>query len=98
MKLLPLALLPTLLASPLTPAGPEQHRIPTRHESAVLGRRILALSKLSDFSTTFPVSHADLSSSDVDADTFARRPSEVDGLPISMMEYVADCEDWKSVV
>lgn len=95
MKLLPLALLPTLLASPLTPAAPE-HRIPTSYESAVMGRRILALSKLADFSTTFPVSHPHpdpASDADADADAFDSRPRDVDGLPISMMEYVADCDD-----
>ena len=93
MKLPFLALLPTLLASPL--AGPEpapaDHRIPTRYESAVIGRRVLALSKLADFSTTFPVSHPH-AADDADAE-FARRPPEVDGLPISMVDYIADCED-----
>lgn len=91
MKLLPLALsLPTLLASPLSTPAHTENRIPTSYESAVMGRRILALSKLADFSTTFPVSHP---RADEDADAFGRRPDEVDGLPINMMDYIADCED-----
>lgn len=96
MKLLALALaIPTLLASPLSaPADttPADHRIPTSYESAVMGRRILALSKLGDFSTTFPVSHPPSSSAEDDAEALAR-PRDLDGLPVNMMEYVAECED-----
>lgn len=93
MKLLALALaVPALLASPLSaPADttPADHRIPTSYESAVMGRRVLALSKLGDFSTTFP-SSAPPESDDAEA---LSRPRDVDGLPINMMEYVAECED-----
>ena len=64
------------------------HRIPTSAESAVMGRRILALSKLATLSTVFPTE-----SSDKDADASEHRPSGVAGVPIGMMDYVADCED-----
>lgn len=99
MKLLALALaVPGLLASPLSAPGtaPADHRIPTSYESAVMGRRVLALSKLADFSTTFPVStppdSADNAAGEGDVEALAR-PSGIDGLPVNMMEYVADCED-----
>ncbi|KAH8169787.1 pyridoxamine 5'-phosphate oxidase domain-containing protein [Sarocladium implicatum] len=64
------------------------HRIPTSFESAVMGRRTLALSKLATLSTVFPTD-----SGDKDADASERRPSGLGGVPIGMMDYVADCED-----
>ncbi|PTB45025.1 uncharacterized protein TrAFT101_000495 [Trichoderma asperellum] len=66
-------------------------RIPTSYESAVLGRRILALTKLGTLSSTFPKSKS--SSSNRDADATWNRPEGLDGLPIGQMEYIADCED-----
>ncbi|KAI1815625.1 pyridoxamine 5'-phosphate oxidase-domain-containing protein [Poronia punctata] len=51
------------------------HRIPTSYESAVLGRRILALTPLGTVATVFPES------------------SGLEGMPHSLMEYVADCEE-----
>lgn len=58
------------------------HRIPTSYESAVMGRRILALTKLATFSTVFPEAKAN-----------SRRPSGLDGVPVGLMDYIADCED-----
>lgn len=58
------------------------HRIPTSYESAVMGRRILALTKLATFSTVFPEAKAQ-----------ARRPAGLEGVPIGLMDYIADCED-----
>jgi hypothetical protein len=60
----------------------EAHRIPTSHESAVMGRRILALTKLATLSTVFPRT----SSNEI-------RPGGMEGQPIGLMDYVADCED-----
>lgn len=64
-----------------------EHRIPSSYESAVMARRVLALTKLATLSTVFPEEkHSD----GVDA---AERPSDLGGLPIGLMDYVADCED-----
>lgn len=99
------ATLPLALTSP-TPANapPPGHRIPTAHESAVMGRRMLALSKLADFATVFPsdrrsAAAAAVSSSSEEEEDDARlvaslaRPDGLAGLPIDMMDYYADCED-----
>ncbi|SPO00032.1 uncharacterized protein DNG_02884 [Cephalotrichum gorgonifer] len=100
-SLLTLALaLPSALGSPaLFPQAdsaaappPAGHRIPTSYESAVMGRRILALSKLADFSTTFPTSSSSSESED-EATSLGRRPEGLAGLPINMMDYIAECED-----
>lgn len=64
-------------------------RVPTSYESAVLGRRALALTKLGTLSSTFPKS----SSSNKDADAAENRPEGLDGQPFGQMEYIADCED-----
>jgi hypothetical protein len=63
------------------------YRIPTSYESAVLGRRILALTPLGNVATVFP----DSSKGQYEAEE--NRPSGLGGLPHSLMEYVADCED-----
>ena len=60
-------------------------KIPTSYESAVMGRRILALSKLATLSTVFP--------DNSDASAAEHRPADLGGVPIGMMDYVADCED-----
>lgn len=65
----------------------ESYKIPTSYESAVMGRRVLALSKLGTLSTVFP------EPSTHDADTHEIRPSGMEGQPIGLMDYVADCED-----
>lgn len=58
-------------------------RIPTSSESAVMGRRILHLSPLGTLSTTFPSSSA----------TYGSPPSGLQGMPIGLMDYLADCEE-----
>ncbi|KYK59896.1 hypothetical protein DCS_01030 [Drechmeria coniospora] len=63
----------------------EVSRIPTSYESAVMGRRILALSKLGTFSTVFPA--------DSSAGGLERRPAGLGGMPIGLMDYLADCEE-----
>lgn len=62
-------------------------KIPTSYESAVMGRRILALSKLATLSTVFP------QDSDSGIGATERRPAGLGGIPIGLMDYVADCED-----
>lgn len=64
-------------------------KIPSSYESAVMGRRILALSKLAELSTVFPSSshHHD------GVQGMEHRPSELGHVPIGLMDYVADCED-----
>ncbi|PKS09482.1 hypothetical protein jhhlp_004099 [Lomentospora prolificans] len=88
---LPLALTsPTLFTDTNPVAAPPGRRIPTPHESAVMGRRMLALSKLADFATVFPSQSK--SASDDEINVLAR-PEGLEGLPIDMMDYFADCED-----
>ncbi|KAL6900236.1 pyridoxamine 5'-phosphate oxidase domain-containing protein [Trichoderma evansii] len=67
-------------------------RIPTTYESAVIGRRALALTKLGTLSSTFPKSSSP-SSSNGDVDAAENRPEGLDGVPFGQMEYIADCED-----
>lgn len=70
-------------------APADEFRIPTSYESAVLGRRILALTPLGTLSTVFPedkTSNSDFASSQ------ERRPPGLGGLPYGLMEYIADCE------
>lgn len=70
---------------PRSPSHPDQQhvtRIPTSYESAVLGRRILALTPIGTMATVFQA-----------GDTKQRRPDDLDGKPYNLMEYIADCED-----
>lgn len=61
------------------------HKIPTVHESVVMARRILALTKLATLSTVFPSGRSNI---ELESDG-----SGLEGVPIGMMDYVADCED-----
>ncbi|EWZ40052.1 hypothetical protein FOCG_13800 [Fusarium oxysporum f. sp. radicis-lycopersici 26381] len=61
------------------------HKIPTVHESVVMARRILALTKLATLSTVFPSGR-----SNIEPETDS---NGLEGVPIGMMDYVADCED-----
>ena len=63
-----------------------RHRIPTAYESAVLGRRILALTPLATLSTVFPASDGHFAGAE-------HRPGGLGGVPVGLMDYVADCED-----
>ncbi|TDZ21318.1 hypothetical protein Cob_v006071 [Colletotrichum orbiculare MAFF 240422] len=56
-------------------------RIPSSYESAVMARRILAHTKLAELSTVFP------------AGAHSASGSDLSGMPIGLMDYVADCED-----
>ncbi|OTB04644.1 hypothetical protein M426DRAFT_149713 [Hypoxylon sp. CI-4A] len=63
------------------PASQSDYRIPTSYESAVLGRRILALTPLGTLATTFPDTPR------------SRQPEGLGGAPFGLLEYVADCEE-----
>ncbi|KAK4102083.1 hypothetical protein N658DRAFT_495432 [Parathielavia hyrcaniae] len=90
----PATIASTLLLSCCAAAAavfPSDHdlRIPTSYESAILGRRILALTPLGTISTVFPKdkpSHDDVAAEE-------RRPAGLDGMPYGLMEYISDCED-----
>jgi hypothetical protein len=56
-------------------------RIPTSYESAVMARRILHLTTLGTLSTIFPTS-----------ESLKNRPFGLHGMPIGLMDYIADCE------
>ncbi|KAK3900395.1 pyridoxamine 5'-phosphate oxidase-domain-containing protein [Staphylotrichum tortipilum] len=75
-------------AAASVPSFDHDLRIPTSYESAVLGRRILALTPLGTLATVFP--HAKESDGIAPLE---RRPPGLDGLPYSLMEYIADCEE-----
>ncbi|KJZ75762.1 hypothetical protein HIM_04919 [Hirsutella minnesotensis 3608] len=68
-------------------------RVPTSLESAVMGRRILALTKLATFSTVFPGSSSSAADQYDDAETLQKQPEGLGGVPVGLMDYIADCED-----
>ncbi|GAP93023.2 putative pyridoxamine 5 -phosphate oxidase protein [Rosellinia necatrix] len=74
-------------------------RIPTSYESAVMGRRILGLTPLGNIATVFPPeNNSNNNNNDEDGDggrfgAEENRPPGLAGMPHSLMEYVADCED-----
>lgn len=67
-----------------TIVGTTGRRIPTSYESAVMGRRILALTPLGTLATVFP---ADRHHGHLEADD-----SSSGMAPLSLVDYVADCE------
>ncbi|KAK3989163.1 pyridoxamine 5'-phosphate oxidase-domain-containing protein [Cladorrhinum sp. PSN332] len=88
--------LPSLLLSSCTNAATlptpangleaNDFRIPTSYESAILGRRILALTPLGNLATVFPSDNSNKHSSS------ESRPPNLGGSPLSLIEYIADCE------
>jgi hypothetical protein len=60
------------------------HRIPTIRESAAMARKMLRLESLGTLSTSFPISK--------DPKMKENRPTSVEGMPLGLMEYFADCE------
>ena len=58
------------------------YRIPSLHESAVQGRRILNMSSIATFSSVFP---------GASSSAFENRPDDLGGAPIGLMEYYASC-------
>ncbi|KAK8071028.1 FMN-binding split barrel-related protein [Apiospora hydei] len=67
------------------------YKIPTPYESAVQGRRLLALTTLGTLATVFPDDSSSKKSDDVSSQE--NRPAGMGGMPHGLMEYVADCED-----
>ncbi|KAK7972930.1 hypothetical protein PG996_007150 [Apiospora saccharicola] len=67
------------------------YKIPTPYESAVQGRRLLALTTLGTIATVFPDDAS--SKKDGDVSSQENRPPGMGGMPHGLMEYVADCED-----
>jgi hypothetical protein len=65
------------------PALESSLKIPTSYESAVQARRILHLTPLGTLSTVFP---------NPDASILENCPSGLGGMPIGLMDYIADCE------
>jgi hypothetical protein len=59
-------------------------RIPTVRESAAMARKILRLENIGTISTTFPISKG--------PNAEENRPTSVEGMPLGLMEYFADCE------
>ncbi|KAK7757652.1 hypothetical protein SLS62_000028 [Diatrype stigma] len=74
-----------MFSNPPVSDSSRYNRIPTSYESAVLGRRILALTPLGTLSTVFPGSGSGFVGEE-------NRPDGLGGVPIGMMDYVADCE------
>jgi len=97
MHLLYLALLPLAAANTLIPQhifenpSDSTYKIPTSYESAVLARRILHLTPLGTLATVFPSEHSHTTSED-GAETKEQRPQSLGGIPIGLMDYIADCE------
>lgn len=92
---------PVLEQDPLLhpPVRNEAYHIPTVHESAVMARRIMHLSTIGTLVSTFPGSFASspqpLTDEGEDGQlhtAFERRPSDIAGSPIGLMEYYANCE------
>lgn len=77
---------PSLLSSSSS-SSPHQegYRIPTSYESAVQGRRILALTPLATLTSVYPTSP-------YTPPGWEHRPVDVAGTPSGLMEYIADCE------
>ncbi|TGJ80310.1 hypothetical protein E0Z10_g8451 [Xylaria hypoxylon] len=74
-----------IFSNPLSSSS-SAHQIPTPYESAVLGRRILALTPLGNLATVFPADDGQYGVEE-------NRPDGLGGMPHSLMDYVADCED-----
>ncbi|KAL2069349.1 hypothetical protein VTL71DRAFT_15687 [Oculimacula yallundae] len=99
LPLLTLALLPLCSANALTPqhifsnpstadSSLSAQRIPTSYESAILARRILRLTGTGTLATVFPSSTQNKD----DEETNEQRPDGLGGVPIGLMDYIADCE------
>jgi hypothetical protein len=60
------------------------YKIPSVHTSAIQARRILRLENIGTLSTIFPAASKE--------HTTERRPDDVSGTPIGLMDYFGDCE------
>ncbi|TKA55883.1 hypothetical protein B0A49_11486 [Cryomyces minteri] len=66
------------------PPSSSDFKIPTIHESAIQARRILNLETIGTLSTVFPHSSS--------VEPAENRPSGLEGAPIGLMDYYANCE------
>jgi hypothetical protein len=76
------------------PIDEQYYKIPTVHESAVMARRILNLASEGTLVTSYP--RKDSKSNEVgeqDVEALWGLPAGLEGSPIGLMEYIADCED-----
>jgi hypothetical protein len=104
MRLFPISFLSLLpLSSAAGPPAPQhiftnpststsEFKIPTSYESAILARRILHLTPLGTLSTIFPSYHHAFSQPSPSISSLERRPAGLEGMPIGLMDYIADCE------
>ncbi|CZT50881.1 uncharacterized protein RSE6_11949 [Rhynchosporium secalis] len=69
-------------------------RIPTSYESAVLARRILHLTGIGTLATVFPTTSQSVNEEEgKDGQRInENRPEGLGGVPIGLMDYIADCE------
>ncbi|KAK3393097.1 pyridoxamine 5'-phosphate oxidase-domain-containing protein [Podospora didyma] len=79
-----------VISSPSDGNSQNLPRVPTSYESAVMGRRILALTPLGTIATVFP--YDEKKSTNDGADAQENRPAGLGGMPSGLMEYIADCE------
>ncbi|KAH7308791.1 pyridoxamine 5'-phosphate oxidase-domain-containing protein [Rhexocercosporidium sp. MPI-PUGE-AT-0058] len=79
-----------IFSNPSPPSG-STNKIPTSYESAVLARRVLHLTGIGTLATVFPSSKSH-SQEDEDEGTKEQRPQNLGGIPIGLMDYIADCE------
>lgn len=70
-------------AAAVVPTSGPEHRIPTSYESAVLGRRILALTPIGTLSTVFPEDKQAAAENAIGAEE--RRPAGLGGMPYGLM-------------
>ena len=76
-----------LFANPAADHARASHfTIPTSRQSAVLARRVLALTPLGTLATVFPDDGGPPPSS------MERRPTGMGGSPVGLPDYVADCD------
>lgn len=66
--------------------APSARRVPTSAESAVLARRLLALTPYGTISTVYP------DDKDKEGNALENRPTGLGGVPVGLPEYLADCE------
>ena len=74
--------------------GPAPRRIPSSYESAVLARRILALTPFGTISTVFP--HDAVPGKNTAPPVYhawESRPTGLGGIPVGLPEYLAACEE-----
>ncbi|KAI9817577.1 MAG: hypothetical protein M1827_001189 [Pycnora praestabilis] len=70
------------------PPSSSDFKIPSIHESAIQARRVLHLESIGTLSTIFPSSHHPSNN----PSSLENRPNGLEGTPIGLMDYYADCE------